>query len=190
MFSSSSFDLKTEQAKYSVYQLFSRQDEANYMAAMAHTEVFQQQSIINKLIRGQLRWGRGARVRRILIRPRLHPERRGNLAYMISSRLISEKGHITFKNPIQMKCIITYSRRPVSVSGNNIPETRSHWIHASTQLPLHATWILVPSIQTCSTPDESLRTLPVVVRELCNAMCEDYYDEAITAPPHLKNRNK
>ena len=32
------------------------------MAAMTHQEVFQQQIIINHLIRGRLRWERGARV--------------------------------------------------------------------------------------------------------------------------------
>ena len=34
------------------------------MAAMTHQEVFQQHIIINQLIRGRLRWERGARVRR------------------------------------------------------------------------------------------------------------------------------
>ena len=30
-------------------------------------------------------------------------------------------------------------------------------------------------------------TLYVVVREVCNAICEEFVDEVITAPPHLKN---
>ena len=30
-------------------------------------------------------------------------------------------------------------------------------------------------------------TLSVVVREVCNAICEEFVDEVITAPPHLKN---
>ena len=28
-----------------------------------------------------------------------------------------------------------------------------------------------------------------MVREVCNAMCEEYVDEVITAPPYLKNEN-
>ena len=53
-----------------------------YMAAMADQEVFQQHTIINQLIRGRLRCGRGARVRRILRIPRLHPERQAGFASM------------------------------------------------------------------------------------------------------------
>ena len=61
-----------------------------YVASIAHQEVVYQQLIINQLTRGQLRWGRGARVRRIVRRQRLHPERHGSLASIISSRLSSE----------------------------------------------------------------------------------------------------
>ena len=94
-----------------------------YVAAMAHQEVFQQQIIINQLIRGRFRWGRGAGVRRILRRRRLHPERRPNLAFMNRPRLSSEKKILEpFKSPIE---------RFVLVSGNNIPGTGSLWIQAS-----------------------------------------------------------
>ena len=41
-----------------------------YVAAMAQQEVFQQQIIIKQLTTGRLKWGRGARVRRILRKPR------------------------------------------------------------------------------------------------------------------------
>ena len=47
-----------------------------YVAAMAHQEVFQQQFNIQQFIRGQFRWRRGARARRIWRRPWLHPDRR------------------------------------------------------------------------------------------------------------------
>jgi len=52
-----------------------------HAASMAHQEVFQQQIIINQLIRWQLTMGRGARVRRIFRRSRLHPKRRANWLY-------------------------------------------------------------------------------------------------------------
>ena len=80
---------------------------------MAHHEVFQQQIIINQLIRDRLRLERGARVGRIMRRPMLHEERRTNLSSMISSRLSSEKKILKpFKSPLE---------RSVVVSGNNIP---------------------------------------------------------------------
>ena len=53
-----------------------------YMAAIAHREVFQQHIIVNQLNRGRLRCGRGARIRRILRIPRLHPERQAGFASM------------------------------------------------------------------------------------------------------------
>jgi len=34
------------------------------------------------------------------------------------------------------------------------------------------------------------KTLSIVTREVCNAMCENYYDEVMTAPPQLENRNE
>ena len=33
------------------------------------------------------------------------------------------------------------------------------------------------------------KTLSIVVREVCNAMCEEYVDEVMTVPSHLKNGN-
>lgn len=59
-----------------------------YVAAMAHQEVFQQQINIYKFIRNRLRRRRGARARRIWIRPWLHPERR--LQFGIYDQLMLE----------------------------------------------------------------------------------------------------
>jgi len=45
-----------------------------YVAVIEH-QVFHLHIISNQLIRGRLRWRRGARVRRILRRPKMHMER-------------------------------------------------------------------------------------------------------------------
>jgi len=34
-----------------------------------------------------------------------------------------------------------------------------------------------------------MKPLSIMVREVCNAMCEEYVDEVMTAPSHLKNGN-
>ena len=34
-----------------------------------------------------------------------------------------------------------------------------------------------------------MKTLSIVVSEVCNAMCEEYVDEVMTAHSHLKNEN-
>ena len=34
-----------------------------------------------------------------------------------------------------------------------------------------------------------MKTLSKVAREVCNAMCEEYVDEVMTAPSHLNNGN-
>ena len=72
-----------------------------YVSAMALQEVFQQSMIINQLTRGRLRWGRGARVRRILRIPRLHPDRL--CQFGIHDQLnveLRKEDSITFQNPI------------------------------------------------------------------------------------------
>jgi len=35
----------------------------------------------------------------------------------------------------------------------------------------------------------AMKTLSIVVREVCNAVCEEYVDEVMTVPSHLKNGN-
>ena len=121
MFSSSSYHIKTEQSTHQVHWLFSRQNGryttpvAAVCVCMALQEVFQQQIIINQLIRGRLRWGRWARVRHILKRPRLHPDRRCQFGIhdQLNVELRKEDSR-TFQNPIE---------RSVVVSINNIRGT-------------------------------------------------------------------
>ena len=50
---------------------------------------------------------------------------------------------ITFQqsSAIQMKCMMKYLIRSLIVPGNNIPGTGSHWIPASSQLPLQAEFL-------------------------------------------------
>ena len=49
----------------------------------------------------------------------------------------------------------------------------------------------MPSIQTCSTADGSLRkkTLYIVIREVCTVTCWAYIDKVMTVPPYPKNGN-
>jgi len=35
----------------------------------------------------------------------------------------------------------------------------------------------------------AMKTLAIMVREVCNAMCEEYVDEVMTVPSHMKNGN-
>ena len=69
----------------------------HYVAAMAHQEVFQQPIIINQLIRGRLRWGRGARVRRKAASREIYDQ------LMVELR---KEDHRTFKisSATQMNC--------------------------------------------------------------------------------------
>ena len=59
-----------------------------YVADIAHQEVFQQQLNINQFFRCRFRWRRGARARRIWRRLWLHPERR--LQFGIYDKLMVE----------------------------------------------------------------------------------------------------
>ena len=74
-----------------------------YVAAMAHQEVFQQQLNINQFIGGPHRWWRGARVRGIWRRLWQHPERKRQ--YGVYDQLMVElrkEDHRTFKIFIYM----------------------------------------------------------------------------------------
>ena len=149
-----------------------------HVVAIVHQEVVQQQIIINQLIRGQLRWRRGVRVRRILKRSRLHPERRANLASMISSRLSSEK--IQNSNWKVRSCFW----KPHTC-------TRSIWIDPSLKLADNLRHLdsdaKYSNMQYSWEVD--IKTHSRVVREVCNAMCEEYADEVMTAPSLLKKGN-
>ena len=74
MFSSSAFQIKRRRLHIKFIKFSLVKIRPQYVAAMAHQEVFQQQINTNQLTRVQPRWGRRARVRRILWRQRLHPE--------------------------------------------------------------------------------------------------------------------
>ena len=86
------------------------------MAAMAHQEVFQQQIIINQFIRGRLRG-------------KEEPEyvaSRETRQFCIYDQLSKEDPRTFQKSSaIQINHMMKYSIRPVTVSGNNIPETGS-----------------------------------------------------------------
>ena len=76
----------------------------------------------------------------------------------------------------------------VFVSGNNIhrkPLDPSLKLAATLcHLDFGATY---PNMQYSSRIAQKL--LSIVVREVCNVRCEEYVDEVMTAPPHLKNAN-
>ena len=92
---------------------------------------------------------------------------------------------------IQMKCMLKYSRRSVLVSGYNIrtwnmkpldpslklAATLRHLDYGAKYSDMQYSWWVAK------------KTLYIVVMEVCNAMCEEYVDEVMTAPSHLKNGN-
>ena len=135
------------------------------MAALAHQEVFQQHNIINQLIRGRFRWEREARVRRILRWPRLHPERSANLTSMISSmlslkmKILERFKDSNWKFRSRFLKQHSWNRKPLDPS-LKLATTLRH-LHSGTKYS---------DIQYCWRV--AMKTLPIVVREVCNAMCE------------------
>lgn len=157
-----------------------------YVAAMAHQEVFQQQINIYKFIRNRLRRRRGARARRIWIRPWLHPERR--LQFGIYDQLMLElrrEDPRTFKKflcmPTEMydeifgrvrhRLLKQHTRYRVPLDpGLKLAATLRHKVSGAKYSDMQYSWRIAEN------------TLSVVVREVCQAICDEYIDEVMTAP--------
>ena len=128
MFSSSSFHIKSRRRHIQFIRFSLVKMRPRYVASMTHQDVFQQQIIINQLIRVQLRWGKRSQSTSNLAKTKAASREtcQFGIYYQLKVELRKED-HRTFQNSsaIQMKCMITYSRRSVIVSGNNIHDTGS-----------------------------------------------------------------
>ncbi|XP_048755473.2 uncharacterized protein LOC125666342 [Ostrea edulis] len=156
-----------------------------YLLAMAQNEVLQQLNL-HQFIRGRFRWRRGFRRRRIWRRTWLNPARRR--AFSIFDQLLVElrrEDSSTFRKFLYMPPALydeilervrgriwrqhTWFREPLN-EGLKLAATLRHLVSGTMYSDMQYGW-RVPG-----------NTLSVVVREVCQAICEEYADEVMTAP--------
>ena len=157
-----------------------------YLLAMAQNEVLHQQLNLHQFIRGRFRWRRGFRRRRIWRRTWLNPARRR--AFGIYDQLLVElrrEDPSTFKRFLSMPPELydeilervrgrirkqyTWYREPLE-EGLKLAATLRHLVSGTKYSDMQYGW-RVPE-----------NTLSVVVREVCQAICDEYADEVMTAP--------
>lgn len=157
-----------------------------YLLAMAQNEVVLQQLNLHQFIRGRFRWRRGFRRRRIWRRTWLNPARRRTFG--IFDQLLVElrrEDPSTFRKFLCMPPELydeilervrgriwrqhTWFREPLN-EGLKLAATLRHLVSGTMYSDMQYGW-RVPE-----------NTLSVVVREVCQAICEEYADEVMTAP--------